>query len=146
MPKPRTPEFVARLTALWEAGETAVSVAAILAREFGEPVSMASVAGYAYRLHLSKRVVRESDARPDHVRVRVSVEERLGEAARALGVDRAITPAPTCMWIVRADFRVLLRAGNHDIYCGAKSRPGRSFCDAHCRVAYAPYSLPDHTF
>ena len=119
-----TEERVARLTELWTAGYSARNIAEQLGG-----VTRNAVIGKANRLGLSKptkssitrRRKREARETPPPEEIVVGPEG---------GVSILTLTTSTCRWPLGHPGEETFR------FCGARTKTGQPYCEAHCRMAY----------
>lgn len=136
-----TPERVAQLRTLWAEGVPVVAIG----QRMG--ISKNAIVGKAHRLHLTARqspikAVRERQAAGVVRRVTgptlpplaaLGVEEVPAQASAPVvpvAVVRIARTAQPCCWPIGEPGTKAFR------FCEAAGEPGRSYCAAHCAVAY----------
>lgn len=114
-----TDDKVELLEALWNAD---IPVRAI-AERLGDGCTKSAVIGKANRLGLQMHAGVTSGAKR-----RAEIQQRRQTIARILGTN---SQPRTCQWPMWDN----VEPPTHE-YCGAKVKPGRPYCSAHCERAY----------
>ncbi len=122
-----TDERVARLKELWAQGYSARQIA----EELGG-VTRNAVIGKANRMGLSKPTkssITRQRKREEGERVRPVAEEAVIVTPDS-GVSILTLTTATCRWPIG-------HPGEEDFFfCGARTKPGQPYCEAHSRLAY----------
>lgn len=133
------------LAALWAEGMTTAKIAEVLSERFKirPPLTKNAIVGKKNRLGLTSRESPIRVADPAKPRLpSAATRKAAAKAAVEVAINEppplpmTVGPVRSCCWPIGEP----KQKGFH--FCDAPSRPGRSYCADHMRIAYVVQSMP----